>query len=177
MFRLLRNGDYHFIDRYEEGLSEAEHNHRLKEAFFADVFLCSANAVTKSGEIYQVDGLSNRIAPLVFGPDSVIIVAGINKIVDTLKDAVNRVRTITAPALVKRRGLDAPCAHLGRCAAADSGDIAAGCMCDARRCCNFLVLGRQRIKGRIKVILVGEPLGFQDPPCPRRRKAAHGRCC
>lgn len=74
--------------------------------------------------------------------------------------AVYRVKTVTVPAIVKRRGLDAPCARLGRCIAADQKNMASGCMCDARRCCNYLVLGRQRVKGRIKVILVGETLGF-----------------
>lgn len=157
---LVQSGRYHFIDRYEAGLSDSERKDRLTEAFRSDVFLCSANAITMNGEIYQVDGLSNRIAPLVFGPDSVIIVAGINKIVADLEAAVYRVKTITVPAIVNRRGLDAPCAHLGRCIAAGQEDMASGCMCDARRCCNYLVVGRQRIKGRIKIILVGEELGF-----------------
>lgn len=160
VLELVQNGRYHFIDRYEDGLSDRERKDCLTEAFRSDVFLCSANAITKNGEIYQVDGLSNRIAPLVFGPDSVIIVAGINKIAADIEAAVYRVKTVTVPAIVKRRGLDAPCARLGSCIAADQKNMASGCMCDARRCCNYLVLGRQRVKGRIKVILVGETLGF-----------------
>ena len=74
------------------------------QAFEADVLLCSANAILESGELYQVDGLSNRIAPLVYGPDRVIVVAGVNKIVEDLAQAAHRVRTITAPAIVKKVG-------------------------------------------------------------------------
>lgn len=157
---LIRGGDYNFIDRYETGLSQAEHKERLLDAMRADVFLCSANAITQNGEIYQVDGLSNRIAPLVYGPDNVILVAGTNKIVRDIEAAVERVRSVTAPAIVKRSGLNAPCGRLGRCIAQDDPDMAAGCRCDDRRCCNYLVLGRQRIKGRIKLLLVGDTLGF-----------------
>lgn len=160
VLNLIRNNRYQFIDRYEPDLSPADHKARLIEAFTADVFLCSANAITINGEIYQVDGLSNRIAPLVYGPDCVIIIAGINKIVENIQQATYRVKTITAPAIVKRRGLNAPCAYLGSCISVNSENMADGCMCDDRRCCNYLVLGRQRIKGRIKVILVGEHLGF-----------------
>lgn len=156
---MVRNGPYRFIDRYEAGLTDAEREARLKEAFFADVFLCSANAVIKSGEIYQVDGLSNRIAPLLYGPGSVVVVVGVNKIVEDLDAAVRRVRTVTAPAIVRRRGLETPCAHTGVCSA-EKGGMGAGCRCPGRRCCNFLVLGRQRVKDRIKVVLVGEALGF-----------------
>lgn len=156
---LLRSGAYCFIDRYEQGLTETQREERLRAAFDADAFLCSANAITKSGEIYQVDGLSNRIAPLVYGPGSVVIVAGVNKLVQDLEQAAERVRTVAAPAIVKKWGRDAPCARLGRCVACGK-EMGAGCMCDARRCCNFLVLGRQRVPGRIKVLLVGEPLGF-----------------
>lgn len=157
---LIRKQKYHFIDRYEDGLSAEEQKQRLMAAFTADVFLCSANAITQNGEIYQVDGLSNRIAPLVFGPDNVIIVAGINKIVQNIEEAVHRVRTVTAPAIVAKRNLSAPCAKLGSCISLNNHNLSSGCQCDDRCCCNFLVLGRQRIKGRIKVILVGECLGF-----------------
>lgn len=157
---LVRNPKYLFIDRYEEGLSDREQKQRLVAAFTADVFLCSANAITQEGEIYQVDGLSNRIAPLVYGPDRVILVAGINKIVKNIEEAVSRIRTVTAPSIVARRNLSAPCGKLGTCIAVNNPDMAAGCQCDDRRCCNFLVLGRQRIKERIKVIIVGECLGF-----------------
>lgn len=90
---LVRGPKYRFIDRYADGLSTEEHKQRLIAAFTADVSLCSANAITHNGEIYQVDGLSNRIAPLVFGPDNVIIIAGVNKIVETIEKAES-IRTL-----------------------------------------------------------------------------------
>ncbi|WP_418668556.1 lactate utilization protein [Allofournierella sp.] len=159
VLELVQSPEYRFIDRYEENLGEAQRKERLRAAFEADVLLCSANAILESGELYQVDGLSNRIAPLVYGPDRVIVVAGVNKIVEDLAQAAHRVRAVTAPAIVKKWGLDAPCIHAGGCVA-EGGELGRGCMCDARRCCNFLVMGRQRVKGRIRVILVGEALGF-----------------
>lgn len=168
---LVKEQKYCFIDRYEEGLSAGEQKQRLVAAFTADVFLCSANAITQASEIFQVDGLSNRIAPLAFGPDRVIIVAGINKIVKNIEEAVLRVRTIAAPAIVKRRHLSAPCGRLGSCAALNSQDMAAGCQCDDRRCCTFLIMGRQRIKDRISVIIVGEALGFKKYPPLNPRSA------
>lgn len=159
VLQLLREGDYQFIDRYEQDIPDEMRDQRLRDAFFADDFLCSANAVTMDGEIYQVDGLSNRIAPLVFGPKQVILVVGINKIVPDLNAAVRRVRELVTPAIVKRMALNAPCAKLGHCISADD-DPAHGCPGDARRCCNFLLMGRQRIKNRVKVLLVGESLGL-----------------
>lgn len=157
---LVRGGKYRFIDRYEQGLPTGEQRRRLMAAFTADVFLCSANAITQGGELYQVDGLSNRIAPLVFGPERVIVVAGVNKIVKNIEEAVDRVKTITAPAITARRKLSTPCAALGACIARNNPDMGAGCACDDRRCCNFLVMGRQRVKDRVNVILAGENLGF-----------------
>lgn len=157
---LVKEQKYHLIDRYEKKLSEVEQKQRLLAAFTSDVFLCSANAITHDGEIYQVDGLSNRIAPLVFGPDRVIIIAGTNKIVKNIEEAVFRVRTMTVPAIVNRLKLSTPCAKTGTCIALNNQNMAAGCQCDDRRCCNFLIMGRQRMKNRIHVIIVGERLGF-----------------
>ncbi len=157
---LLRSGDYNFLDRSGKSHEEAEKIYRA--AFSADVYLCSSNAITEDGELYNVDGNSNRVAAICFGPKSVIIVAGRNKVVRTLNDAVTRVKRFAAPMNTARLGCETYCRSKGECMAAASGseNMTDGCHSDARICCSFVVSARQRIKDRIKVILVNEELGF-----------------
>ncbi len=157
---LLSSGDYNFLDRSGKSPEEAEKIYRA--AFSADVYLCSSNAITEDGELYNVDGNSNRVAAICFGPKSVIIVAGRNKVVRTLSDAVTRVKRFAAPMNTARLGCETYCRSKGECMAAASGseNMTDGCHSDARICCSFVVSARQRIKDRIKVILVNEELGF-----------------
>ena len=89
--------------------------------------------------------------------------AGINKIVPDLPSAVLRVKTIAAPKNCARLGLDTYCSNNGHCVSIDRGDgerMGAGCGSDGRICCAYTVTSKQRTKGRIKVILVNEPLGY-----------------
>ena len=111
----------------------------------------SSNAVTEEGELYNVDGNSNRVAALAYGPDSVIVVAGCNKIVPDIAAAVERVKKIAAPVNATRLHCSTPCAKTGECM---------NCHSDGRICCNYLVSAQQRHQDRIKVILVGEELGY-----------------
>lgn len=156
---LIRDPQYRFIDRYEAGLSKEEVNDRLRQSLLADVFLTSANAITLNGELYNVDGRSNRVAAIAFGPRSVIVVAGINKLVTDLDEAAKRVKLTAAPANVERLHCDTGCAKTGVCNGY-KGNMTAGCAMEGRICCNYLISAMQREKDRIKVILVGEPLGY-----------------
>ena len=157
---LLRSGDYHFLDRYQEGLTADEHNLIFSQSLTADVFLCSSNAVTRNGELYNVDGRANRVAPIAYGPTSVVLVVGCNKIVDDIPAAVRRVKTVAAPLNAKRLQCHTYCAVNGVCKAVDSERYTDGCRSPARICAQYLISGQQRIPGRIQVILVAEPLGF-----------------
>lgn len=159
VIELLRSGKYNFLDRGRQGLTRQEVEEIYRKAFFADVYLCSSNAVTESGELYNVDGNSNRVAAVLFGPKSVIMVVGYNKIVKDIDEAVRRVKTFAAPANCIRLSSDTYCLQKGECMGIE-GDIADGCGCEDRICCNYVISARQRIKGRIKVIIVGEPLGY-----------------
>ena len=156
---LLQSGYYKFEDRSAPGISPEEKQKREREAFFADAFFCSANAITEKGELVNVDGYANRIAAIAFGPRSVIVVAGINKIVPDVDAGIRRVKEIAAPLNTKRLSCDTYCFHEGKCMGLD-GDMAAGCSSPQRICCSYLVCGPQRIENRIKVILVGEELGY-----------------
>ena len=161
--QLLRNGNYHFLDRYAEGVTQEERKSIFRQSLCCDVYLMSTNAVTETGALYNVDGNSNRVAALLYGPDSVVVVAGINKIVPTVEDAVKRVKTTAAPANANRLSCSTPCARTGKCVSlmrTGDDEICSGCAAEERICANYVICGRQRIPGRIKVILVGEALGF-----------------
>lgn len=164
VLELLRSGRYRFLDRDVPGLSPADVRRIQLESFGADAYLTSANAVTEAGELYYVDGNGNRAAAVLFGPEQVIVVAGVNKIVPDLPSAVRRVRDTAAPANVQRLSCETYCRESGRCAGADQpaglAGLTRGCKADGRICCDYVVLGPQRKPGRIRVILVGEPLGY-----------------
>lgn len=157
---LLRSGEYRFLDRNQPGLSPEQIREIFLQSFGADVYLCSANAVTEHGEIYCVDGNGNRIAALCYGPDSVIMVVGCNKLVSDLEEAQRRVKTVAAPLNAQRLQRATPCAATGTCFGTDQRFCSDGCAAGERICCSYLTLGYQRTPGRIKVILVAEPLGF-----------------
>ncbi len=153
IIEMLRNGDYDFLDRYEMGLTPEDITDIYLKSFSVDAYFMSSNAITEKGELYNVDGNGNRVAALVYGPKSVIIVAGYNKIVRDLEEAKRRVCEIAAPANATRLHLDTPCAHTGKCA---------DCKGDSRICAISVVTSKQmpKFKDRIKVILVGEELGY-----------------
>lgn len=160
----IRNGKFNFIDRYDKNVSKDEIVKRLKAGLAADTFIMSTNAITENGYLYNVDGTGNRVAALIYGPDRVIILAGYNKIVSSLRDAVQRVKTTAAPANSIRLDCDTFCEKNGRCMRdyCDEKDfmaIPAGA-CENTICCTSVVSGRQRIKDRITVIIIGEELGY-----------------
>ncbi|MBR3760067.1 MAG: lactate utilization protein [Ruminococcus sp.] len=158
---LISSPDYKYLDR-----SKAQTPEEIKEiyraAFSADVYISSANAITEDGVLYNVDGNSNRIAAIAFGPDSVIIIAGYNKIVSDLKEAELRVKTEAAPPNCVRLDCLTYCKETGNCISLSKPDhqMSDGCSSDGRICCNYLISAQQRHKGRIKVIIVAEELGY-----------------
>jgi L-lactate utilization protein LutB len=132
-----------------------------RQAFTADVFIAGANAVTLDGQIVNTDGKGNRVAPMIFGPKKVILVAGVNKLVADAEAGRRRIREICAPLDVERyihkygqtEYEVLPCAKTGLCA---------DCRNDLRFCCYTVVIEAAAITehGRINVVLVGEALGY-----------------
>ena len=122
-----------------------------RQANLADVYLTSANALTKSGQIINVDGHGNRVAATIHGPGRVIFVIGRNKIAENYDDAMKRIKTVVSPANARRMNLDTPCAKTGTCM-------------DCRgkqRICNVTVVLEQRLIGyQMDVVLVNEDLGY-----------------
>lgn len=162
MDAVKNRADITYLDRNAEGLTAEEVKEIYKKAFFADVYLMSTNALTLNGELYNVDGNSNRVAALLYGPESVIVVCGINKIVENLDEAVMRVKKIAAPRNTVRLHTGSYCENAGECMSLknDGAFMCDGCKGSGRICCNYVVSAQQRHKDRIKVIIVNENLGY-----------------
>lgn len=123
---------------------------RMK-AVDADVYLTSSNAITHDGILVNTDGTGNRVSAMFYGPDTVIVVCGINKMAKDLQSAVNRVKNIACPLNGRRLGFNTPCALTGKCTDCDS----------PQRMCNVTVLLERPTNGKtVYIILVDEPLGY-----------------
>jgi len=158
----VKEGPYKYLDRSVPGLTPDEIEAVYRGAFSADVYLMSSNAITERGELYNVDGNSNRVAALLYGPKKVIIVAGENKVVANIDEAIERVKTTAAPPNCVRLDCKTPCNASGQCVSLSMDDtfLCDGCGVDARICCNYVISAKQRKAGRIHVILVQENLGY-----------------
>lgn len=147
----LRNRPIHLIDSDRDDITPEQREKRLHECFTADCFVTSSNAITQEGELYNIDGNGNRVSAMIYGPKSVIVIAGINKIVPSLEAAQKRLQEIAAPANAIRLYKDTPCAKIGHCV---------HCHVPQRICSSYVTLGWQQNKDRIKVVLADDCLGF-----------------
>ena len=143
----VKTSKYRAIDR----ATAPDRDQAMRDCLLADVFISGANAMSMDGEMVNIDGQGNRVAAIVYGPKSVIVIAGMNKVVDTLEDAVTRARTVAAPINQQRFQLDNPCTKTGSCA---------DCLSQTCICNQILITRHCRPVGRIKFILVGEELGM-----------------
>lgn len=148
---LIKESDVVYNDRYQEGLSREELNDVFKKAFTSDIFITSTNALTTDGHLYNIDGTGNRVAAMIYGPKEVIVVAGKNKVFETEAEAINHIKTISAPANAVRLNKKTPCAKTGECK---------NCLSADRICSSYVKLGYQVNADRIKVIIVNEDLGY-----------------
>lgn len=148
VLELLETGGYQYQNRSAPGANKRQVE---LDTFSFDAFLASANAITENGEILEMDGYGNRVAAIAYGPPNVILVAGHNKIVPDLEAARRRNAQVSAPANCHRLDCNTPCAKTGVCV---------DCSSPGRICCIELILHKQLTNGRIKVILVGEELGY-----------------
>lgn len=146
----VRNGNYHIIDR-DQCKTAKEKNQAAMDALHADVFLTGANGLSLDGQMVNIDGTGNRVAAIVFGPKSILVIAGMNKVEDTLDGALTRARTIAAPMNQQRFERKTPCTVTASCADCKSEE----CICN-----QILITRNCRPAGRIKFILVGEDLGL-----------------
>ncbi len=143
-------------------IASVEEGMRLRrEAFLADIFLTGTNAITLDGKLVSTDGRGNRVAAMIFGPEKVIVVSGVNKIVHDVTQAFQRIRQVAAPMNGRRhyekqgrtQQLDLPCMKTGVCV---------DCNHEWRMCLYTAIIEGTKgwQKGRINVVLVAEELGF-----------------
>ena len=146
----LKEGDYNVLDRSEAKTPE-EKKAIYRKAFYADWYVGSANAISEDGKIVNIDGTGNRVAAMIYGPENVLMVVGINKLEKTEEAALARARNMAAP--INAIGLErnTPCGKTGQCN---------DCLSDDSICSYITVMRLCRPKGRIKIIIVGEELGY-----------------
>jgi L-lactate utilization protein LutB len=147
---VLRKGNYKLCDR-DHAKDDEDLHHIEKQCLLTDVFLMGTNAITEDGQLVNLDGNGNRVGALCFGPEKVIVIAGINKICPDLESAVKRVRHTAAPINAFRFPGDTPCRKFGICADCRKED----CICS-----QLVITRGSMTKNRVNVVIVGEPLGF-----------------
>ena len=150
LLEAVRTGAYRVIDR-DTAKDPQQRREMMRSALLSDVFITGCNAISLTGELVNVDGMGNRVAAIVYGPDKILMIAGMNKVVDTLEEAVIRARTVAAPVNKQRFPGETPCMVTGSCGNCLSED----CICN-----QILTTRNCRPAGRIQIILVGEHLGF-----------------
>lgn len=123
----------------------------MRQGLLCDTFLMSANAITTAGELINIDGNGNRCAALIYGPKQVIVIAGLNKVTKTLPSAIDRAHETAATINIQRFNAQTPCTLTGVCA---------DCNCDDTICNYIVVTRRSKPANKIKVILVGEDVGY-----------------
>ena len=147
----LRSGNYpNIIDR-DTAKDMDERMDLMRKALLSDVYIGGANGISEDGQIVNIDGNGNRVAAMTFGPKSVIVIASLDKVAKTAEDAMARARMIAAPVNVTRFPYDTPCQKTGTCV---------NCLAAQSVCNYFQVIRRCNPPKKIKVILVGEKLGF-----------------
>lgn len=147
--RLAQEG-YTLLDR-DTAKTPEEKQAIMRQALTCGTFLMSSNAISSDGELVNIDGTGNRVAALCFGPDQVVVVAGMNKVAGDLDDAMGRARQVAAPINAQRFQLKTPCSVNGLCGNCKGADCICAQIVTTRVC---------KPAGRIKVVLIGEDLGF-----------------
>jgi len=152
VFDYLRKGDFVFYDRNAPDINTPEQIKDIyRQAFSADFYFTSTNAITADGWLYNVDGRGNRVSAMIYGPENVIILCGRNKWVSSLDAAIARNREMAAPANCVRLSKNTPCTFSGKCE---------DCKSEDRICNEYTLIKRNLPKGRIKVILLNFESGY-----------------
>ena len=148
---LLKYPDLSIVKTFEGDIPRAEIIERRRQALLVDFFITGTNAVTECGKLVNLDMVGNRVAAIAFGPKTVVILVGRNKIVPDIARAISRISAYAAPMNAIRHEFKTPCAATSRCA---------DCKSPQRLCNTWTITERSFPKGRIKVILINEELGL-----------------
>jgi len=151
LFQHLVDNEFNIINPYIPNLTRDEIFEIRRKTLLADYLITSSNAVTMQGDLINVDGYSNRVAAIMFGPKKVFLFIGKNKIVPDIESGIDRVFNYAAPINAKRLNKNTPCVETGVCEDCTSPD---------RICNNLTVTMKQNITDRINIFLINENLGF-----------------
>lgn len=149
--QLVTQAGAEILDHNAPGLSDEEKLEIMRRQQICDVFICSSNAISLQGELYNLDGNGNRVAAMAFGPRRVIVIAGGNKLVANEEAAWERIRTIAAPINFKRLNRPNPCTKTGICM---------NCNLPTRGCNIYVATRRKPPMKDFSVFIVNETLGF-----------------
>lgn len=149
----LRDLDINLLDRYWNGITTEEIDAMRRDNFLADIFISSSNAITLDGKLVNMDGTGNRVAALIYGPKKVFLIAGMNKVVATVDDAITRIKTVAAPLNAARINRKTPCHVTGICQEPN-------CLPPNRICNQLVIIESNTIVDRMTVFLIGDHYGF-----------------
>ncbi len=147
----LKQQNIHFLDRYKKGLKQSQIDQMRKESLFADIYFTSSNAVTETGHLFNVDGIGNRVAAMIYGPEKVIVIVGSNKIVPDDAAAVERLRRVAIPLNNLRLNRHSTCALTGYC----PDSCSEACVSSS-----YVFLKNQMIRDRIHVLILEAHYGY-----------------
>ncbi len=152
LFHALNNNkDLEVINTFDKSLSMEEMLERRRKSLMVDLFVTGTNAITEAGHLVNLDMIGNRVAAIMWGPKNVLLIVGRNKLCCDLEDAMFRIKNYAAPVNAINLNKKTPCAKTGVCHDCSSPD----------RICNYWSITEKCfLKGRIKIILVNEELGF-----------------
>jgi len=148
---LKNRDDMEVVDTFAKDIPRDESLERRRQALLVDLFITGTNAVTESGQLVNLDMYGNRVGAITFGPRSVIVLVGRNKIVPDLEEAMFRIKNYVAPANAMRLDKKTPCVKTSHCEECNSPD---------RICNTWTITEKSFPKGRIKVVLINEVLGL-----------------
>ncbi|MCR4604889.1 MAG: lactate utilization protein [Eubacterium sp.] len=148
--KAIAEGNYNFIDRNGAKTKEEKRAKEI-ESYGCDYFIASSNAITEDGILVNLDGNANRVSCIAYGPEHVVMIIGMNKVTPDVETAVARTRHEAAPINAQRFDIETPCKISGSCE---------NCKSPQSICCQLLITRLEHHPDRMKVILVGEELGF-----------------
>lgn len=145
------NPEVRVLDTFDKSIPFEEMVERRRQALLVDLFMTGTNAVTETGTLVNLDMIGNRVAAITFGPKHVVILAGRNKIVPDLEEAVFRIKDYAAPVNAMRLDKKTPCTKTAYCEECKSPD---------RICNTWAITEKSFPKGRVKIVLINEALGI-----------------
>lgn len=145
----LVNDDYNLLHR--DICLDIDKDVLMQKMHLADWYICSSNAVSVTGELINIDGRGNRVGEVLNGPKNIVFICGVNKLVDSISEGIDRVRNIASPPICVRLKKKTPCAVTGICSYCNSPDT----ICKATVILHHPTTGRN-----IHIIMINKNLGF-----------------